>query len=104
MMKLQFNKTCKEIVAAALLPSLLIYPIIAYSMQLPQNMVKEEPAPSQPMSSSAGGVGIPRTGSVINSPVPSSVSSSNKPPRKQLALPAPVPGNAGPVAPADLKK
>jgi hypothetical protein len=87
----------KSIIATAVLSSALMNPITAYSTKLSPDTVKvKEPVASKP-TPVAQTIGIPHTGPVIMSPAPSSASSSNEPPRKQLALPAP--SNAAPVAP-----
>jgi len=96
-MKLRSKLVCKFIIATAVLSSALMNPITAYSSKLPPDTVTvKEPVAPKP-TPAAQTTGIPHTGPVIMSPAPSSASSSNEPPRKQLALPAP--SNAAPVAP-----
>jgi len=83
-MKHSSKLVCKSIIATAVLSSTLMNPITAYSSKLPPSGVTL-PEPATPKSTSSA------------PPVPSIASSSNGPPRKQLALPAP--GNAAPVSP-----
>ena len=88
-MKHSSKLVCKSIIATAVLSSALMNPMTAYSSKLPPSGVTL-PEPATPKStSSAPNTGIVHTGPNIMSPVPSIASSSNGPPRKQLALPAP---------------
>jgi len=96
-MKLLSKLVCKFIIATAVLSSALMNPITAYSSKLSTDTVTVKEAVASKPTPVAQTTGISHTGPIIMSPAPSSASSSNEHPRKQLALPAP--SNAAPVTP-----